>query len=263
MNSAQLLAIYDEEQRIKVEYPTARREVTPHLVRHIDTLGQRSYVVYSHLDENNVDQVIREEIAYFDGLGHDFEWKLFEHDTPADLKERLAAQGFQVGEVEAILLLELDSAPAALFAPVTQDVRRLTAPDKIREALAVQGVAFGGEDDYDWLVDQLVNDVTHYPEDISIYAAYVDEIPASAAWVRFPARNRFASLWGGATLPEYRGRGLYSALVATRVQEARARGREFMTVDASPMSFPILKKFGFQLITRSYPCLWQITGRML
>jgi hypothetical protein len=45
-------------------------------------------------------------------------------------------------------------------------------------------------------------------------------------------------------------------LLAARAQEARARGFSLLTVDASPMSRPILEKHGFQHLATSTPCKW-------
>lgn len=92
---------------------------------------------------------------------------------------------------------------------------------------------------------------------MSVYVAYVDEQPASAAWTYFPKHSQFASLWGGSTVSNFRQQGLYTALLAVRAQEARAREVRYLTVDASPMSRPILEKFGFEMIAYSYPCNWK------
>ncbi|MCA9986957.1 MAG: GNAT family N-acetyltransferase, partial [Anaerolineales bacterium] len=73
----------------------------------------------------------------------------------------------------------------------------------------------------------------------------------------YPAGSQFASLWGGSTIERYRRQGLYTALLAARAQEARGRGVRYLTVDASPMSRPILEKLGFQFIAYSFPCKWQ------
>ena len=64
-------------------------------------------------------------------------------------------------------------------------------------------------------------------------------------------------LWGGSTLPDYRKQGLYTGLLAVRAREAQARGRRFLTVDASPMSRPILERFGFVTIAMATECVWQ------
>jgi GNAT superfamily N-acetyltransferase len=64
-------------------------------------------------------------------------------------------------------------------------------------------------------------------------------------------------LWSLSTLAAYRGQGLYTALLAARAQESIQRGIRFLTVDASPMSRPILEKLGFQWLSTFYPRKWQ------
>jgi predicted acetyltransferase len=96
---------------------------------------------------------------------------------------------------------------------------------------------------------------------MSVYVAYVNQQPASAAWVYFPKQSQFASLWGGSTISGFRKQGFYTSLLAVRAQEAKARKRRYLTVDASPMSRPILEKFGFEMIAYSYPCKWKVKSR--
>jgi predicted acetyltransferase len=64
------------------------------------------------------------------------------------------------------------------------------------------------------------------------------------------------ALLGGATLPDWRGRGLYRAMVAARAREAAARGVPLLHVDASPASAPILRRCGFHEITTSTHYQW-------
>jgi hypothetical protein len=47
-----------------------------------------------------------------------------------------------------------------------------------------------------------------------------------------------------------------------RLQEAKARGVKYLTVDASPMSRPILEKFGFEFIANTHACKWKVKSRM-
>jgi hypothetical protein len=54
------------------------------------------------------------------------------------------------------------------------------------------------------------------------------------------------SLFGGATLPEARGRGAYRALVAARWEDAVARETPILVTQAGPMSRPILTQLGFR-----------------
>jgi hypothetical protein len=256
MTPDQLLAIYDNDQRRNITYPNVRREVTPHVVRLVDLHGTFSWVLYSQLTTENADSVIAGEIAYFAALGHDFEWKLYAHDAPNDLKERLISQGFTVGDEEAIVVLPISEAPPELFVSGEHDVRHITDPDNLGDILTIENTVWG--EDHSSLVEYLAAEKRAAPDMLSIYIAYVDGKPASCAWTRFAPNSQFASLWGGATIAQYRGRGIYRALVAARAIEARQRGIAFFCVDASPMSRPILERFGFQTITRSWECTYEL-----
>jgi G:T-mismatch repair DNA endonuclease (very short patch repair protein) len=47
-------------------------------------------------------------------------------------------------------------------------------------------------------------------------------------------------------------------VLAVRAQEARRRGYRYLTIDASPMSRPIVAKHGFQLLTFAHACNWHV-----
>ena len=257
MDTSQIIRLYNEDQRKDVEYPDARREVTPTVVRHIDNSGSgEGAVIYSQLSEANADEVIQEQVRFFESLGQDFEWKVYDYDQPPDLKEKLASQGFQVKEAEAIMVLDLVHAPEILWQPARQPVQRITEPSKLSDVLTVQQQVW--DEDFSWLSQYLGGALQKYPEQMSVYVAYVDGQPASAAWTYFPKHSQFASLWGGSTVSGFRKKGLYTALLAVRAREARERGVRYLTVDASDMSRPILEKFGFERIAYSYLCKWEV-----
>lgn len=258
MNSKQILELYDQQMRREITYPTTRREETPYVVRHISLEGIQNFVLYSSLSESNADDIIRGEIAYFEKLGRDVEWKVYNHDTPANLKARLAKYGFEVGEAEALMALDIENAPAFLLQSPKVPVRRITDPAQVDEILSVQRKVWAGED-YSDLGHQLKTDLQDRPEILSVYAVIMDGMPVSSAWIYYHPGTQFADLWGGATLPAYRGRGVYSSLLAARTQEARQRGFRFLTIDASPMSRPIVTKHGFMFLDHTYPCLLRLS----
>ena len=256
MNKSHILDLYDQNERINVEYPGARREVTPDVVRHVDTSGRsEGMILYSRLSAANAEAVIRQQIDYFEGLGQDLEWNVYDYDAPSDLKERLASHGFIIEAAEALMLLDLAGAPPALWQPVGPRVQRLTYPEKLVDAQTIQQQVWN--EDASWVIDYLGESLRKVPERLSVYVAYVDERPASAAWVYFPEHSQFASLWGGSTIKEFRRQGLYGDLLRVRAQEARQRQVRWLTVDASPMSRPILEQAGFELLGWSYPCKWK------
>ncbi len=253
MDAKAVLELYDRQMRHGILYPDTQREETPHVVRHLSLSGMQSFILYSALTEANADEIIQNEIAYFEKLGHPVEWKVYDHDLPADLKTRLQRFGFEVGEAEALMALDVANAPAFLLAPPKVDVQHITDPSRVGEILSVQRKVWAGED-YSDLEKQLQEDLQKRPETLSVYAVYIDGMPVSSAWMYYHPDTQFASLWGGATLPNYRGRGVYSSLLAARVQDAKQRGCHFLTIDASPMSRPIVSKHGFMFLDNTYPC---------
>jgi GNAT superfamily N-acetyltransferase len=239
---AGIKALYDEDQRRNIRIPGMRREETAHTVRYVNTIGDGGAVLYSALDAETADDAIREEVAAFERYGQSFEWKLYSYDEPADLKERLAAHGFRIGEAEVIVVLETGAFPGR---PVAHDVRRVRDPDALDDVIAVRR---------NWIMDQLREELRQEPDTLSIHVAYDRDVPVATGWTRFADGSPFASLWGGTTRETHRRRGYYSSLLAARAQEAAERGARFLTVDAGPMSLPILKRLGFRELGVSYPC---------
>ncbi len=256
MKDKDLIQLYNQDQRIAVTYPDTRREETAHVVRHIGLgEGAPGTVLYADLTEANADTLIQEQINFFKQIGQEFEWKVFDFDQPANLQNRLAQHGFMVEEAEAIMVLPIIEAPDMLRQPIQADVRQVIDLTGLKDLKHIEDTVW--QEDHQWLIDNLDNSLTHHPDQISIFIAYIDNNPASAAWIYYPPNSRFASLWGGSTLAEYRKQGLYTALLAHRLQEAATRHIDYLTVDASPMSQPILEKFGFQVLGMSYPCQWK------
>lgn len=251
MHHSDLLALFDREQRRDIVYPDMTREARQHVVRYTRPAPGANFILFSDLAGADVDAVIEQELAYFSSLGQPFEWKVYSHDQPADLKERLEAHGFVSDEPEAIMLLDLQQAPQTLFAPVSADIRSIHQRQELGDVILVLEEVWGHS--FDWVWDRLGAHL-EIPGYLNVYVAYVDGIPASAAWIYFHAGSQFASLWGGSTRQAYRQQGLYSALLAARAQSARRSGVRFLTVDASPMSAPILAKHGFFQIATAWAC---------
>lgn len=116
------------------------------------------------------------------------------------------------------------------------------------------------EQDWSWLGDDLIARVGAAPDEIAVLVAEADgEVGGqviSAAWLVYRSGSDFAGLWGGSTLREWRGRGIYRALVATRANMAAARGVRYLHVDASDDSAPILRRLGFRAVTTTTPYVW-------
>jgi GNAT superfamily N-acetyltransferase len=253
-----ILDCYDHDQRCNAEIHGARREWTPAVIRHVSLHDTRSYITYSRVSADTADDAIREQIRYFARLGHTFEWTVFSHDPARGLQERLLRHGFEPEETETIVVLELETMCSALTQPVAHDVRRIRDVEDLGLVVAVKAVDTGREPEGFSLKEaRLERDLREIPDKLSVYVAFCEGAPACAGWLRFDPASPFASLWGGSTRPEYRRRGLYTALVAVRAQEARDRGARFLTVDAQSLSRPILEKLGFRALTVATPMVWR------
>lgn len=255
MDKTQLLKIFTQEQRIDVDFPGITREVDGQVVRHINVVGEDGFVIYTHLDETSIDDAITAQIARYQSISQDFEWKVYDYDPPKDLIERLRQRGFEIGDPEALLVLELDNATHLIEHSVPSSVVRVSVPEQIDELVDLENAVW--KSDHVIFGESLKQELREYPEKLSIYYSYEGEQLAAGAWIYFHERSSFASLWGGATRPDFRKRGHYTNILAARAQEANARGFKLLTVDASPMSRPILEKFGFQFLAITTPCKWK------
>jgi GNAT superfamily N-acetyltransferase len=159
------------------------------------------------------------------------EWKYYEHDGP-ELREQLLAAGLEPGDEETVLTAEAASIP-------------LPAGDvELREDV----------DAFQGLVHEIFGNRGHgFPEHATPVVAYVDGKPVSGGRVDLEPGVDFAGMFGGVTLPEFRGRGLYRATVARRAELAREAGYRWLYVDALPTSRPILERVGFEKLTTTSP----------
>ena len=107
MDNEILLALFDTEQRINIEFPGVHKEQRPHVIRFVSEPKGPHFILYSQLAGADVEAVIVEEKAYFTRLG-EVEWKVYAHDHPENLRELLVAQGFEAEEPEAVMVLDLE-----------------------------------------------------------------------------------------------------------------------------------------------------------
>jgi hypothetical protein len=162
-------------------------------------------------------------------------WEVGTHARPAGLVERLHELGLVDDEPTSLAIGMVLSEPPAP-GPADVEVRRVETDDEFYEAERIAAIAFGGPPPAR----------RSYEPDAAnaIYLAYADAQPVARASAAFGERG--ATLFGGSTLPEARGRCAYRALVAARWDDAVARGTPALVTQAGPMSRPILGRLGFR-----------------
>ncbi|MEV8535932.1 GNAT family N-acetyltransferase [Streptomyces sp. NPDC051211] len=212
-------------------------------------------VLWSELTEETADSVIAAQVAHFAGLGADeFEWKLYDHDGPADLGARLAAAGLVPEPPETLMVARVADVAAEAAVPEGVTLVPVTDAAGVDLMMAAHEAAFG--ESFPRLHHQVLTRLAEAPETLAAVVAMADGRPVSAARMEMPPGAGFAGLWGGGTAPEWRGRGIYRALVAHRARIAAARGIAYLQVDASDQSRPILERLGFEVLGVTTPYVW-------
>ena len=131
----------------------------------------------------------------------------------------------------------------------------MTGQAGVEAMMAVRDLAFAGHPS-PGLGERLVTQLRDAPELVQMVVAMAGDEPVSAARVEFIPGTDFAGLWGGGTVPAWRGRGIFRALVAYRAGLAAARGYRYLQVDALPASRPILQRLGFNPVAATTPYVW-------
>jgi GNAT superfamily N-acetyltransferase len=254
MNKKNLLVRYDKDLRLRIDYPEARKEITRDVVRIIRQAPGMNVVSFTFANENKLHQVIHREVEYFLPMAQPFTWKVYDHDLLPNLKDELLTHGFSPDEdPAAVMVLDVKHAPAPPHDAVPADIRRIDTVTALQDVIYVLDKVWGGHNT--WVNDRLGNHL-QVPGYLSVYAAYVNDAPASIAWTYFP-RGQFATLFAGSTIAEYRKQGLYTSLLETRLNEIRSRGYRYAVVEAGTMSKPIVAKHGFQHMTTVYDYEWK------
>jgi hypothetical protein len=217
--------------------------------------GQRGFVGYRDLgglDGPELDALIARQRDHFAARGEAVEWKLHGHDQPADLPARLGAAGFVPEEQETVVIGR--AAPlAAAAVPLDPEVRlrEVTARADLERISAMESAVW--DEDREHIGRGLESELAANPQGLTVVVAEVGDTVVCAGWIRYVAGTAFGTLWGGSTLAEHRGRGIYSAVVVHRARLAVARGYSMLQVDASDDSRPILQRRGFTAVTTTTP----------
>lgn len=250
-----LLAEYDAHLRTSAEMHGASeiRRVGPLWIGRFG--GGRLFVTYRELDDPaaRVEDIVA--LIASDASIVQVEWKTRTHDDAPGLGEALIAAGFAPGDVESVMLGEasnlVDAEP-----PHGVTVRLLTRPEDMRAALDMQDSVFGGTPRASRMLAEIL-ERRAAGEHVELWAAQCDGRVVCAGRIDPISGTEFAGIWGGATLPEYRGRGIYRALTAARVRSATSYGVRWIHSDSTEFSRPILERAGLVKITETVPWTWE------
>jgi GNAT superfamily N-acetyltransferase len=204
----------------------------------------RNAVLHSEVDGETADAVIAEEIEKHRALGLPLSWYVSPLTRPLEFSQRLLANGF----IQAEVMLGMSAPLDRLHAPEVSDAItvEIVTPDTLSELFTVHRIGWGTPEDIVRARESDAREMIEAEQLIkSRFIARVAGKPVGISTLRFDGDT--AHFCGSVVLPEYRNRGVYSALFDARVRHGQDRAMSHATVHANPnTSAPICRKFGFE-----------------
>jgi len=134
-------------------------------------------------------------------------------------------------------------------------LRRVTSEADVRAMSAMADEAFGDPVSDERAVSLLRR--LELRDGMELWVAEADGLMVSAGRLEPVAHTEVAGIWGGSTLPAWRGRGIYRALTAARARSALRMGRTILHSDSTEFSRPILERSGLVKVSTTTPYEWR------
>jgi GNAT superfamily N-acetyltransferase len=257
------LEAYDSQLRTDAETPSAVAVTRLGPLRLVTFAGGRGFVTYRDLagaDAATIAGWVGHALSHYrsDAEITRVEWKARGHDRAPGLHDALLRNGFAQGEPESIMIGE-----AALLAvdcplPAGVELRLVTSEADVRALAAMQEEVFGGSFGAE-MAEALLRRLSRR-DGMELWVAEAGGEIVSSGRLEPVADSEFAGIWGGATRPEWRGRGIYRALTAARARSALRLGKRLIHSDSTEDSRPILERAGLVKVSTTTPYLWRTPG---
>ena len=160
--------------------------------------------------------------------------------------EALGKRGYRIVEFSNVLIREIQAGEKYASTPGGITIRK-PAPDEKRLFAETMARGFA---DYFEVTEELIASTQGFFSGPAVrpYIVFVEGKAVAAGTLTL--RNGVAGLLGSSTLPEFRRRGIQSALIGVRLEDARAAGRDLamsMTLPGSG-SQRNLERQGFRVV---------------
>ena len=238
MDLKQVVAQYDAEVRANPKGRPGR--VVERADGVVCLAGYFNFVSWWELTPGTVRQAVASQAARFRSRGEKLIWRVYGHDSPAEISDCLAAEGFEPDAPDTLMIFDLADEVAASTTD-NVDIRRVKTAEELEDFVKASEQAFGAQDTW----QRTAHSARLNDPDLALYVAYVSGEIAASARLEIGSSSSFGLLFGGGVAPSYRRKGIYRALVAERARQARHRGLRYLTTDARDTSKPILQNLGF------------------
>lgn len=203
-------------------------------------IGLWDGVLITNLNEQNVDQKIKETTEWYSKHGTQYLWIVSPNSKPKTITQHLEKHGFKHRSTASAMAIDLKKLGETPTIP-NLELRRVTKTETlpIWSEVFLVGHGYGN----------ILSEGTKMFNAIGVggsavkYLGYYKGKPVSSSQIYFGekvARLNFVS-----TMPDARGKGIGSAISLASLNDARERGYKVAVLNATDMGYPIYKRFGF------------------
>jgi GNAT superfamily N-acetyltransferase len=198
----------------------------------------------ARLNSENADRAILQVVQHFEGQNKAFGWVTSPRSTPPALGERLD----KIGMIPVVELAGMALTDLRIPIPTNPAVSiRQAVETDLEQASALLAPAIGFTPEGACATTEALL-LGHGEGQARVYLAYmngVNEPVGYASMITIPDQP-IVVLYCAGVLEEYRGRGIYSSLVARRLADAYHAGARTAVIQAvRTTSAPICQKLGF------------------
>jgi ribosomal protein S18 acetylase RimI-like enzyme len=255
----EFLVAYDQQLRTDAETPSAIAQTRLGPLRLVTFAGGRGFVTYPAPRGDEVEaiaQLAKPTVDHYRQISEitHVEWKTRGHDRIAGLHEALMDNAFKPDEQESIMIGRTQLLDVKVPLPKSVTLRKVRDEADIRAMTAMEDLAF--ESDMSDAMTQALMRRVALNDGIELWVAEADGQIIGAGRLEPVTGTDFAGIWGGATLPAWRSRGIYRALTAARARSALAKGKTLIHSDSTEYSRLILERAGLIKVSTTTPYRW-------
>jgi ribosomal protein S18 acetylase RimI-like enzyme len=184
-------------------------------------------------------------------------WYVWPTSTPADLSDHLLSYGFEHSHDSPGMLADLSDLPKDVSIPDGTRIERVSNDALLKDWMEPFNAGYQ--------MPEMVNDFFFsfykefgYAEDLPMqnYLVYYEDEPVSCVTL-YMGENHVAGIWGVATSPQARGKGLGTVITWKGCVEAIQKGCQYAILISSQMGYNVYRRLGFREYCKVGYYLWQ------
>lgn len=201
-----------------------------------------NFICRAHLTKKELSSRLTEILAYFPELP--FSWWVGPADQPEGLGAALEAAGLQRSESEVAMAGSISSLRLGLAPPPGLEIRPVRSSGELLDFARIVSRNWDPPDTNVLAYYQRAETLLLQPScPLKLYVGYIEGEPVSSAELTLAGPT--AGLYNIATLKEFRGRGIGTAITVAPLQDALAAGCETAILQAAPDGLRIYERVGF------------------